>query len=171
MKHSTTHGFTIVELLIVIAILSILTLIAVAIPSNVVEQAQDNERIDDVSSLARRLEQAYIAQDLGRPAYPSTSEINTDITGRTRTMSRVPGEVFIAPRSGVSNSVLVATSTSTTAPIAGGPTKNQYVYQPLTKTNALCTNANSSADPCIRFNLYYRLEDNIIYKVKSVYQQ
>lgn len=168
---AASAGFTIVELLIVIFISGIITTIVVLAPSGFLKTARDQERVDDVTSIGRRLEDAYTAQDLGRPAYPSTTELAADIPNRVRTVSRLSEDAFKAPTLST-NSVFSATSTSLTAPLSGGPTANQYVYQPFTASNALCTASNSASDPCVRFNLFYRIEaTNIITIIKSVNQQ
>lgn len=54
-------------------------------------------------------------------------------------------------------------SIQTTAGVLPQPTKDQYVYQPIDSSGALCHNYD-----CRKYNLYYRLEkDNTVYKVAS----
>lgn len=166
------NGFTVIELIITIVIIGIFATIVIVSPKTFLVTARDEERVDDVASIARRLEQAYSSQDMGRPAYPSTTELAADISGDTRTMTRLRPEALQAPR-GNANSVSSASSTSLTAPAGtGSPTLSQYVYQPLRADGTLCANNPSSGNPCVRFYLYYRLEkDNSIQYIKSIHQQ
>lgn len=165
-------GFTMVELIITIVIIGILAGIVVFTPKTFLVTARDEERSDDVSSIVRRLEQAYTSQDMGGPVYPSTAELSADITGDTRTMSRISPEALQAP-GGAANSIVMATSTSLTAPAgATTPTLTQYVYQPLTASGTLCTANPSASAPCVRFYFYYRKEaDATLQLIKSVHQQ
>ena len=52
-------GFTLVELMITMVIMVILTVLAVVITGNIQMQARDNEREQDIQSIARGLEQRY----------------------------------------------------------------------------------------------------------------
>ena len=52
-------GFTLVELMITMVIMVILTVLAVVITGNIQVQARDNEREQDIQSIARGLEQYY----------------------------------------------------------------------------------------------------------------
>lgn len=166
------NGFTMVELIITIVIIGILAGIVVFTPKTFLVTSRNQERVDDVASIARRLEQAYGSQDLGHPAYPSTAELAADIAGDTRTMTRIQPEALQAP-GGSANSVVSATSTSTSDPAgANTPTIKQYVYQPLTAAGALCSANPSTASPCVRFFLYYRDEaTSSVKSIKSMHQQ
>jgi len=168
-------GYTIIELIIVIGIIIIMAAIVVFAPQDFQEQADAQEQTDDIASIARRLETAYSAQDIGAPSYPSTVELLADISGKTRTMSRTNAEIFSAP--GVSaSSVIAATNVDTYAPAGGtSPSKTQYVYQPINTAGTLCTaspSATTAANRCVKFNLYYRdmLKGEVI-RVKSLHQQ
>lgn len=166
------NGFTIIELIITMVIMGILTSIVVFSPKTFLVSARDQERADDIASITRRLEQAYSSQDLGYPAYPSTTELAADIVGDVRTVTRLQPEALQAP-GGSSSSVVSATSISTSAPAgANTPTLSQYVYQPLTSAGALCVANPSSGSPCVRFYLYYRNElNNSLKPIKSLHQQ
>lgn len=169
---SQTEGFSIVELIITISIIGILAGIVVFTPKTFLVTARDQERADDTASIARRLEEAYASQDLDHPGYPSTVELSADIAGKSRTMTRLADDALKAPGAS-SSSIVMATSLSTTAPAgAGSPVLNKYIYQPLTANGALCISASSTANPCIRYFLYYRSEEtNQINIIKSMHQQ
>lgn len=166
-------GYTIIELLIVIILLGIFASLIVFIPDNLQDSGDDQERIDDVGTISRRLEMAYNSQDLGTPSYPSTAEFSLDISTKSRTASRIQPEALKAP--GMSTGLVMATSNSSTTPVAGGVSVAQYVYQPLTATGALCGAANSTTSPadyCVSYFLYYRSAvENQVKKIKSIHQQ
>lgn len=170
---TATDGFTILELAVSITIIGILASLVLTVPSSMRVSARDQERSDDVASLVRRLEQAYIGQEIGGPAYPSTAEFLSDISTKTRTARRLEDGALKAPGMSTS-SVVGATSNSKTNPI-NGMTKDQYVYQPLTANGTICNAANSinaAATTCVTFNLYYLTEtDGSLKRVKSLYQQ
>lgn len=163
-------GFTVVELIVVMTIIAILTSISVYLPTQLLPLSRDTERTNDTEALTRRLEQAYTAQDVGAPAYPTTTKLLADIasTSSPGTVARLDRETLKAPGAS-SPSVVAATSNSTSAPKgAGSPVAAEYVYQPLNAAGALCT----GTDTCIRFNLYYRLEKtNTVVMIKSIHQQ
>ena len=168
-------GFTIIELIIVIVILGILSAIVVFTPNNFQESSDSKEQANDTANITRRLETAYSAQDIGSPSYPSTVEFVSDVSSRTRTMSRTDAEIFKAPASS-SSSVVAATNTSATNPAGTDtPSLTQYVYQPLKADGSLCTASPSStvvANRCVRFFLYYKdTATGQVIKLKSVHQQ
>lgn len=161
-------GFTLIEVLATIVVLGILLSIVVFIPMQALPNARDTERLNDIASIARRLEQAYIAQEVGGPSYPSTTRLLSDISSGSGTVTRLGPDAVRAPGASAS-SVVAATSTSTSTPKgSGSPVLNEYVYQPLTSANALCTGSSI----CVRYYLYYRTEtSNTIMTTKSVHQQ
>lgn len=168
-------GFTILELLIVIVILGIMSALIIFSPEGLQESADSKEQASDVANIARRLEAAYNTQSIGGPSYPSTVELLNDISSQTRTMSRTDKEIFIAPGAS-SSSVVAATNPNANNPAGGNtPTTSQYVYQPLTANNTLCTANPSSASTssqCVRFFIYYRsLLNNQVINLKSARQQ
>lgn len=174
-KRTVAAGFTIVELIVVITLIGIIAGLVTFVPQNLQKSASANEQASDTASIARRLESAYSSQDIGSPSYPSTVELLTDISGRTRTMTRTNPEIFIAP-SQTGSSVVAATAVTTTNPAgANTPTLNQYVYQPLASDGSLCTaspSATNETTQCTRFNLFYRSAlSNTVIVVKSLHQQ
>lgn len=161
-------GFTLIEVIIVITVLSILLTMVAFMAYQSLPRSRDTERQNDIASIARRLEQAYAAQEVGGPSYPSTTQLLNDIANGNGTVARLGTEAIRAPKASAS-SVVAATSNSLSTPKgAGSPILNDYVYQPLTNTNALCTGTSI----CVRFFLYYRTEtDGIVMITKSMHQQ
>ena len=165
------YGYTLVELLMVIAIIGILTSLVVMIPTQLRAMSTDQEREDDIASIARQLETAYDNQALSTPSYPSTVELQADITSHTRTMQGIQQDALIAP--GQKNiSVVYATTVLTTNPLGSPITDTMYIYQPITRAGALCMGSPSTSNPCVRFNLYYYSDlYKTVKKVTSIRQQ
>lgn len=161
-------GFTLIEVIVTVTVLGILLSIAVFVPMQALPNARDTERLNDVASVARRLEQAYAAQEVGKPSYPSTTRLLSDISSNSGTVARLGEDAVKAPNAS-SSSVVAATSNSTSAPKgSGSPVLNEYVYQPLTSAGAVCTGTTT----CVRYYLYYRSEaGNAVVITKSIHQQ
>jgi prepilin-type N-terminal cleavage/methylation domain-containing protein len=153
------RGFTIVELIIVITIMGILIVLGVVNLNSSQTNARDAERKSDTETIATALESVYNSgykNAIGNfkiGQYPST----TDFPGSdpTQILKDIDTKALRAPSISVS-SLIVATSNSTTSPVAT-ISQDNYIYQPLTKDNMLC----SGTDECRKFNLYYTLETAI----------
>ena len=164
-----SRGFTLVELLIVIVIITLLAVLTTVNLRGSQANARDTERKNDVDNIVRGLE-GYYVQSANNARYPSnylthpdrTDDSVTDALRDIDTKSlRAPGQTT---RSFISATNTIETITGVTP----SPTINTYVYQPLQSNNTLCT---SVAQECRRFNIFYRLEsDNTVYKVMSKYQ-
>lgn len=169
------RGYSLVELIAVITIIGILSALFLTLPNGIRDGSTDQERSDDVTSIARQLEVSYDNQILGAPAYPSTQEMLTSITNKNGVMQGIEAEVLKAPNTTVSSSVQIATSNSTTTPITGGVTATIYVYQPLTRSGSLCTaspSATSLSTTCVKFNFYYYSKvSKAMQKITSIRQQ
>jgi prepilin-type N-terminal cleavage/methylation domain-containing protein len=153
------RGFTIVELLIVIVVIGILAALVLNSFSGVQAKARDTERQTDVKSIATQAEAWY--NQAGQGAYPATADLTSD-AWITTNLKGADLNAFRAP--GVAtNSVVAATNiVETAAGVLPQPSKNQYVYQPLTA----CTTTGSA---CVRFNLYYLTEsDNVVQMKQSL---
>lgn len=149
------HGFTIVELIVVIAIMGTLIVMGVVNMRDSQMNARDTERKNDVESLALQLEIFYsagspISSVAGR--YPATTEL---IGNELDLMRDLTKESLNAP--GYTTSVLIPAtnniqSISGVLPVVN---TNTYVYQPITAEGELCT---LSTQECRKFNLYYATE-------------
>jgi prepilin-type N-terminal cleavage/methylation domain-containing protein len=150
------RGFTIVELLIVIAIMGVLLVLGVVNLRGTQISARDKERSTDIESIGLNLENFYKSGTDGSTSvgrYPSTALIGTE-----ETMLRdVDTDILSVP--GASSSSLVAAtnnlqSVATIAPLPAS-TNDKYVYQPLQPDGSLCINETQD---CRKFNLYYWVE-------------
>ena len=172
------RGFTLVELLIVIVIITLLAVLTTVNLRGSQANARDTERKNDVANIVRGLE-GYYVNSANNARYPSTSLTSTSqtddfISDALRDIDikslRAPGQ---STRSLISATNAIETTTGVQAvnPATGlpaSPTIDTYVYQPLQPNNTLCT---SAAQECRRFNLFYRLESDLtIYKIMSKYQ-
>lgn len=145
---TTSAGYTIVELLIVVIITGILTIL---VTTNVVKSqavARDKERVGDIASLARSLEEWYKMSGQGR--YPSETELVDNVTWRSANLKGLDPNALIAPKASGTNSLIKALNNSTAVdPL---PTPYTYIYQARTAANTKCS---TSGDQCTSFNLYY----------------
>lgn len=167
------NGFTIVEILIVIAVIGILTSIAVLNVSSSNIVARDSEREQDAKAIARRMEELYDESVSGSETFASYPGI-VNASSDASTFSGIPPSVLRAP--GVSDSdpssfVGATNAVQTTAGVLPQPsrTNDEYVYQPLKADGTLCQNTN--ADPalgCLKFNLfYYNEKTDTVKKITS----
>ncbi|HPF31015.1 MAG TPA: type II secretion system protein [Candidatus Saccharibacteria bacterium] len=175
MRHS---GFSIIELIIVVTIMSILLVLGTGNLKGSMSKADDAERKADTESIAMSLETFYTSGTNGSTSfgfYPSTEKVGilSDASGCT-----IDTTLFVLrdinPKSlevpGNNNETACdlwrATNNSqTTTSVLPQPTESKYVYQPLDDNNELCNSTNLR---CRKYNLYYYLTStNTTYKIKS----
>lgn len=166
MRHQ--RGFTLVELVIVITIMSIILVLGVVNLRSSQATARDQERKTDVENIARGLEGFY-TNSTGTPSYPSTyiGSAATSDTDVTRALQNIDMKSLQAPgvATGVRSLKSATNANETTTGVAPLPTITEYVYQPLQLDNTLCS---LTTQECRRYNLFYRLEgDTTVYKVSS----
>lgn len=175
----THRGFTVVELLITIAIMGILlTLVVVNVDSSQVS-ARDAERKSDSEAIATSFETYHDTNNqeldgdflMSGTTYPGSSYIENDalfasiLPDLDPKLVRAPGVEVSEPKSLIAATNAIQTTTG----VLPQPTISQYVYQPLTATGTLC--ADPATAECRKFNLFYRLEaDNTVYRITSKYQ-
>jgi len=162
IKDMDDRGFTIVELIVVIAVIGILLILSVVNLGSSQANGRDSERKTDAETIALHLESFYTSGEdisiiVGR--YPSTA-INTSTTIMKRMLRDIDTKSITAP--GITDPIntFIASSNSgvitpTTASVTPQPTKDQYVYQPIQGNGTLCT---LETQECRKFNLYYKLE-------------
>ena len=164
------YGFTVVELVITIAIMGILLTLAVVNVTSTQVNARDVERVSDVESIASHLETFYKTDIVGGSAagrYPSTALLASGETSLKTFLPDIDPISAIAPGAAdVATSFIPATNAvQTTAGVLPQPTKTQYVYQPIQTAGTLCT---AETQDCRKFAIYYRTEkDSIIKQIIS----
>ena len=190
----TRRGFTIVEMVVTMAIMAILlTLTFVALQASQVN-ARDAKRLSDVQSLARGLEVRY---KQGNPRatevngatkpgqYPGSNEVlhadgwdrdpaawnPAQIIGGYR-LDEFPGtssSTFSAPTSGYGwalSCVWACQPAGTMAQITSALDKDNYVYEPIDANGNVCC-----CNGCVKFKIYYKREkDGTIQSVSSDHQ-
>lgn len=163
-------GFTIIELIVTLTIMGILLTLGFVNFRSTQITSRDQERATDVSNFKTALESFYKTGYSGSTVlnrYPSTDQLSGGATAVKNVLSGFNIKNLVAPgMSDVSNTLVMATNNiKTTAGVLPQPTLDQYVYQPLTKDDVLCT---TSTMMCQQFNIYYRQEsDNSVQIVQS----
>ncbi|MDN5275552.1 MAG: putative Type secretion system protein [Candidatus Saccharibacteria bacterium] len=157
------RGFTIVEIIIIIAVMGILLVLGIVTLSDTQVKARDSERIADVQAISNSLDVYY---DSGgnegtttTGKYPPTSFISQGDAYILQVLRDIDESSLIAPGAADIGATMVAATntTQTAAGVTPQPTISQYVYQALKSDNTLCT---LTTEECRKFNIYYRLEAN-----------
>lgn len=156
MKHRA--GFTLVELLITMTVMTILLVLAVVSLRGNEASARDEERKTDATIIAQQLENYYeAAVDAGDAgAYPSTIAVDTESEVKA-VLSDLDPKALRAPDVADTSTMSFKVATSSSAQT---PTISSYIYQPLRSDGSLCnTNDEGASYECRKFILYYALED------------
>lgn len=164
------RGFTIVELLIVVAVMGVLLVLGVVNLRGTQLSSRDSERAADIAAIANSLESYY---NLGGSSsssygyYPSTSMIGQE----TSYLPDLDTKAMIAPgKTTIASTMFAATSSNQTdsgiRPLPNNSTVF-YVYQPIAADGSICTGTTE----CVKFNLFYQRElDSVVIKVSSRHQ-
>lgn len=131
------HGFTIVELLIVIVVIGILAALVVTTFTGIQQKARNTERQTDIKAVHGQLE-AYYAQN---GSYPHRDQVN-DSSWRSTNMKGLDPEALKDPKG--SAQTLGAAVSST-----------QYGYAVTGTGGAACTTA---ANDCVEYTLEAQYE-------------
>ena len=143
-----SKGFTLVELIVVIAILGVLTTIAVFNYLNVQRQARDDQRTTDASTIAESLEQFFAKNG----EYPSVGEMTNTDGNAVKTLlglNSLDGLVAPSAGAGTTNSWKTGTPSLT----------NPFVYS-SNDTSPSCLTGTAATDSCTDYVLKYWSEQN-----------
>lgn len=153
-KNIIQSGFTIVEIVVVLTIIaSLLTLASLSLTS-AAKRSRDNERRADIEMMSQCLENNFLST---QTYFGTIAELATCPRAT---------EFMTPPELSAPATILATNATTTITGVRPLPTKDTYVFQPLTATNTLCTTPETI--PCAKYNLYYFSEfDNIVNKVSS----
>jgi len=145
-------GFTIVELLIVVVVIAILAAITIVSYNGITRNAQNSERVSDISAIQKALELHYV--DNGN--YPKQGPVVGMDTELPVTILKLPRSAIIAPGApeGTQNSISENS-------YGHSMNVNSYGYRAINASNGACW---SSADTCTSYKLYYRLDGEMITK-------
>jgi prepilin-type N-terminal cleavage/methylation domain-containing protein len=155
------RGFTIVELIIVIAIMGILLVLAVVNLRSTQANGRDSERASDTAAIALQLNAYYESgnSDLSIVAgsYPSTA-VSSDTNANIENILRdIDIKLLLAPGVTTTTTKSFVSATNNTQTIGGvapqpAAANDVYVYQPLQSDGSLCT---LTSQICRKFNMYY----------------
>lgn len=158
-------GFTVVEVVIIIAVLGILTGLAVVSMRSSLPQSRDSERRGDVNNIAVHLDSLAAngypgGVSIAKGSYPSTAHLSSP-SAISSVLADLNTKSLTSPSSpsGTISLVMATNSNTTTAGVTPQPTPETYVYQPLAADSSLCALANTE---CRRFIIYYKLESGAI---------
>lgn len=157
-------GFTVIELIVAIAVMGILLTIATVSYRSSQVNARDRERQADVQSIANHLERLYASEIKSGStvikragSYPSTAILNST-TYSNIVFDELPQGATYAPNSSAVSFIRATTLTPS-------PTVSQYYYVPLQQSGgALCT---AISQECRAFQIRYRLESDEIITLES----
>jgi prepilin-type N-terminal cleavage/methylation domain-containing protein len=173
LGHMRARGFTVVELIITIAIMGILLILTVVSVTETQKDARDNERKADVEAISLNFENFYTNRK-SDIAMSGSSYVGMNHLGETELLATVIPEVdpksLRAPGVDSSSPISLIPATNTNQTVTGvlpQPTLTTYVYQAFTSAGALCYDPTTNAE-CRKFNIFYLLEKtNTVQKVES----
>jgi len=142
VKTQKQHGFTIVELLIVIVVIGILAALVITTFTGIQQKARNTERQTDIKALYGQVE-AYYAQ---KGNYPTLANIN-DATWRGSNMKGLDKEAIRDPKD--------ASATPALAAAAGA---NAYSYDVKATDGTACDNVPTTGKDCAQYTLTATLE-------------
>jgi prepilin-type N-terminal cleavage/methylation domain-containing protein len=150
------RGFTIIELVIVVAILGVLLVLGVVNLRGTQANGRDKERATDIDTIAANLEIFYKSGTDGSTTvgrYASTAIIGSEKVS----LRDLDLDALSTPSASASSFVAATNALQTTATVTPQPTSTNdiYVYQPLQSNGTLCVNETQD---CRKFNLYYWTE-------------
>lgn len=154
-KSSLSHGFTIIELMVVIVILCILGALIALTASGVQAKNRNGDRQADIDTIRGQLESFYAGSD----TYPTLANLNNQ-DWRAKNLPRLKNGAINDPRWSKSAEACTVNNQPT---LASQSTANCYSYQVTASDGASCDNAQK---PCVHYTLTAVLEGGERY-VKS----
>ncbi len=138
-------GFTIVELIVAMAIIGILATIVIVNFNGIQIRARDNERKTEIETLGSYLEREF--QKNGK--YPDAATMTGTVASVQAVLISLPANVLAAP------DIASGTNSVIAYVVASPPTITQYAY--WTPNSATCT-SSYTVTSCATFVLAYRSE-------------
>ena len=137
------HGFTIIELLIIMIVTGAIAGVALMSAQDLRSRSHNSERQRDVTTMQRALENYYSQKE----KYPSLDEIN-NADWRSKNLKNVTDDVLTDPQSKI-------------AQLVGAPKAKAYSYQPTAPDNSACDN---STKDCMKYVLTATQEGGEAYR-------
>lgn len=151
----SAHGFTIIELLIVLVVIGILSTLVITTYSGVQSKNRNNDRQATIDTLQGQLETYYAQNNM----YPTLGNVNS-AEWRKANLKGLPNDALKDPSWDKDNK----SCTFNNEPTASTePADNCYAYQVTTADGSACDN---QATPCAQYTLTAKLEGSGKY-VKS----
>jgi prepilin-type N-terminal cleavage/methylation domain-containing protein len=151
------RGFTLIELMVVVAILGALTIVAAFNYAGVQRQTRDMQRTSSATLIAESLER-YFAKN---GEYPSVAKMTAADGNSVKSLLDLANtDSLLAPFAapGATNSWKSGTATNT----------NSLTYNGNTDTSASCSTATGSTDACDDFKIqYYDEQSNSVMTIYS----
>lgn len=138
-------GFTIIELMVVIIVISILATVITIGYENMQRDVRDTERAADIDVIQAALESYYDQNGAYPPASGNLEDLAKNKLG-------IHPNALKAPRDTASG-----ISLKTTSSINDQPSIYQYYYHPIKKPSNLC---NGTSDACEKYTLRWRKESD-----------
>jgi Tfp pilus assembly protein PilE len=152
-------GFTIVEILVIIATLGILATLTTVNYVNMQKQARDNQRMTSALVVSESLEK-YFAQHGEYPTVPKVTNANANTVKQLLSIMNI--DSLVGPQRGGGSTVnLWKTGVASTT--------NTLTYSPNTDTATSCTTGTTSSDACVDYRIQYYKEKTGA--VESIYSR
>lgn len=153
------HGFTIIEILVVITVIAILGTTSIITYGNVQKQSRDTERVASATIVTESLEK-YFAKN---GEYPSVAKMTaTDATSVKQLLGLANLDSLVAP-----NAPLGSTTSMWKAGNASSTNRATYTGGP-TDASPSCLTGNTATDACDDFKVqYYEEETSTIKTILS----
>lgn len=140
------QGFTIIELLIVIAVIAILALLVITTYSGIQAKARNSQRQTDLQAMQTQLEAFYSQNGY----YPTRTNVNT-ASWRATNMKSLDAGALVDPQSTCN------AATSTTC-LASSPGAKVYSYAVTDSSDASCEAAETN---CAKYTLTATYEGTV----------
>jgi len=156
---AAAHGFTIVELLIVIVVIGILAAIVVVAYSGITKRANDAHRVADVDAVRKFLDIYYINNG---HYIRSDNFLNANAAAALATgpLKGLPPEALRGPSA-------TSSTVSSWGQWGGDVTtdgKDYSIKSFLADGSSNCTGSGHTDDECMAYTIYYKTEANGSYK-------
>lgn len=166
---SRMRGFTVIEVMVIVVIISLLAGIALAIDNQLIDKGNSVTVASHAKAISRLLENYYSSHG-GK--YPSTDQVGTSSSVQTNLLDGADAAIFNGAK-GTYAFLPIPSYYGATRPADSAYSaywEDSYVYQPLQTDNTLCEASNQQ---CVRYVLYYSDSPTVreMLTIESIHQQ